>query len=458
MSLFKRYQKVIIAAIVLFIAQGALQQVYIYNYWQKNYSPQSGELFASELAPEQILLNLLGFREFLAGILWVRADGFFDSGNYDAILPIIRLCTLLDPHEIDIYATGMWHIGYNFTDQDQRSDRRYIPIALALGKDGVKNNPDTYELYFEMGWMYFNKIQDDPDQALKWFELSNSKKDVLPAREDLLANAYFHNGQITQGLDTYYRLYNDAVKRTNADNVFANSQIRDTLEANIDNTIIRMLQRGYLAQQRNDGSYQKGDYDTLNPFDVGLSAKITVVNPRVVSVEGTWNVLPVGTHLRFIIRDLNYPDAKPAELDWNKDTTVSFNLPTDRTYMQDDLFVKDRRFSKTIDMSKDITIYPFTAPNYLMEIYYNPRFAPPHLQDKFGWSGEGMTDKNYLNTSIRPGIRCIYCTLQLSRDQILMRGPWADQHASVQTPNFKSFDTNQSDTDIVKVPTLRGGG
>ena len=50
---------------------------------------------------------MAGFREMVAGILWVRADSFFDSGNYDAILPIIRLVTWVDPKEIDVDPTVM---------------------------------------------------------------------------------------------------------------------------------------------------------------------------------------------------------------------------------------------------------------------------------------------------------------------------------------------------------------
>lgn len=438
----------------LFVVAAGLQSTYIIPFWQRNYSPQAGGLVAAQLSPEQILLQLFGFREFLAGILWVRADGFFDNGQYDAILPIIRICTVLDPHNIDIFAVGMWHIAYNFTDEDQRSDRRYIPIALALAKDGIKNNPDTYELYFETGWLWFQKIADDPAEAVKYFQEMTTKKDVLPAREDLLANAYFRNQQAQKGLDWYYKLYQEAIKRANESSFYSNSQIRDTIESNLDNTIIRMMQRGWLAEQRNDGSYETGDYDTKPPFNVGFTAKATVLRPRVIQFTGTWNVLPVGCRVRVIVRDANYPNAKAAELDWNKGEELNFDLPTNLTYMQDDLFVKDQRFQKTINMSKDPTMYPFDSDKYLIEFYYNPAFGPPHIQDKFGWGGKGMTDTRFLNTKIRPGIRCIYTTLTLSRDQILMRGAWQNRHSTIETAGYKDTSSSTS-LDVVNVPNLR---
>jgi hypothetical protein len=64
---------------------------------------------------EYSLAALSGFRQVIAGLLWVRSDAFFHSGNYDAILPMIRLITWLDPNWLDVYATGAWHLMYNFT-------------------------------------------------------------------------------------------------------------------------------------------------------------------------------------------------------------------------------------------------------------------------------------------------------------------------------------------------------
>src|SRR5437868_4628852 len=124
----KNKQVLVGAIALLLIAQGTLQQASLWPAWKVKYSPK-GEMGpgAPGLDPGSFLVALAGFREMIAGILWVRADSFFDNGNYDAVLPIIRLVTILDPHQVDVYATGMWHIGYNFTDEESRSDRRYLP-------------------------------------------------------------------------------------------------------------------------------------------------------------------------------------------------------------------------------------------------------------------------------------------------------------------------------------------
>lgn len=483
--MLKNLRTLWVGIVILFFGQAALQSGFIYPNWKKNYSNEAGGQITAQLSPDQILLQLFGFREFLAGILWVRADGFFDEGNYDAILPIIKLCTTLDPKQIDIYATGMWHIGYNFTDEQQRSDRRYIASALALGKQGASQNPDTYELFFETGWMWYHKIQDDPWQAVKWFQEAHRRPDILAARKNLLAHAFMRNGQVDDAIAEYFKLYDEAVKNAKeASRDYSSVQIRDTLENNTDTEIVRMVQRGWAAEERKDNSFETGDYDPNPPFDTGFSCRVVVTSARVLHFEGTWNVLPVGTRIRVILRDLDYPGAKTAELDWDGSANVNYEPGVNQTFMQDDLYVKNRKFNHDVDMSKDPTMYPCVGKHYLLEFFYSPRMAPPHIQDKFSWNGEGMKDANFSNSEIRaahkfqysplpmsserdatlapitvdcPGQRVFYTTLELTREQLLKLGEWSTRTPTIQTKNFKQITTTQdTQEEVIKIPSIRG--
>jgi hypothetical protein len=128
--------------------------------------------------------------------------------------------------------------------------------------------------------------------------------------------------------------------------------------------------------------------------------------------------------------------------------------------MQEQLFVKNQRFNRKVDMSKDPTMYPFDSKDYIVEFYYNPRSAPPHIQDKFSWDGDGMTDKNFLDTKIRDGQRVMYTTLRITRDQILRKGEWQDKTPVIRTANFKETlgkTYNSSDKVILDLPSLRSG-
>ncbi len=465
----RKGRTVLLAVIAILLGgQAALQGGVLWPTWKKNYAPNN--LVGNGLDPTQFLVALAGFREMVAGILWVRADSFFDDGNYDAILPIIRLVTILDPHQIDVYATGMWHIGYNFTDEEQRSDRRYLPTAIALGEEGARQNPNTYELYFETGWMWFHKVDDVYPKALEWMYKANHAKDndIPPARRNMLAKTYERSGQIEKMVDVYYDLYESAQKTLAANPAYQNHQEADTIENNLDTLLVRMVQRGYVAEQKKDGSYEKGNYDTKPPFDVGFSCKVSVIDAMVLKFEGTWNVLPLGTRIKVILRDADFDkgfdDLIPGGVMWDKKHDVSLDPDKDSTYMMDTLYVRNQHFNKKIDMSKDPTMYPFRGDKYVVEFYYNPRSAPPHIQDKFSWNGEGMTDKNFLRTDLDPagvdtgrqGVRCFYTTLDLSKDMIKRHGEWADKVPVVKTKNYLESAANGSDQDTIAIPSLRG--
>lgn len=443
---FDRTKKKLLPALgLLVLFQGFINTTQVYPLWSKNYSPVKvgKDLVSGALSADQMLFALAGFRELIAGILWVRADSFFETGNYDAILPLVRVVTLLDPHQLDVYATGMWHIGYNFTDEDQRSDRRYLPSALGLGKEGAENNPNTYEMYFESGWLWYHKIDDGYDRAVKWFEQAVTKEDMQPARKNLLGRIYERNGEVEKGLDHLYGLLDIAQKAytesTSPTGVHQLRTNRDTIENNIDTLLVRMSQRGFFAQK--EGRPLNG-YDTYPPFDVGFGVKVTVTGPKNFKVQGNWGVLSIGTRIRCILRDANYPDAIEGGANWDAELSTSIDPPRDRTFMQELLFVRNQRFDKQIDMSRDPTMYPMTSKDYYLEFYYNPRSAAEHIQDRLGWNGEGMTDHtaSNMNKTIRKDTNVLFVRIPMTRDQLLQRGEWADKPVVIKSPGYRELE------------------
>lgn len=448
----KKHQKFWGLAAGAFVVQALIGTQVLHPQWVRNYMPK-GQI-GQGLTPDQTLLALAGFREMIASILWVRADSFFDQGDYDGVLPIIRLVTWLDPKQIDVYATGMWHIGYNFTDEQSRSDRRYIPSALQLGAEGAKNNPQTYEMFFETGWMWYHKINDNYENAVKWMEEAQKREDIIPARRNILAMAYQRNGDIESALKLYYDQHRKAQALLDKNkNDFAARQQRDTVEGNIDNTLVRMSQRGWFG---NNTTGIKTDNEPA--FDVGFGYQVTIPQPSQIRIRANWNVRPVGTRIKVILKDYDYPNAIPAGMKWDSANEVSLEPPKDVTYMQDDnLFFRNQRADKTIDLSRDPTMYPLVGEKYTLEFYYNPRSAPPHIQDKFSWSGEGMTaHPDVLNTSIRPGQRVIYGKLELSRDMIRRTGEWTDKTPRFEF-NFREPALRDDDQAVIRVPGLLSG-
>ena len=73
------------------------------------------------------------------------------------------------------------------------------------------------------------------------------------------------------------------------DQSFGGRQNRDTIENNIDTTLVRLVQRGWMADHDPKlAGENKAKYDNEPPFDVNFSAKVTVTAQRELKVEGTW--------------------------------------------------------------------------------------------------------------------------------------------------------------------------
>src|SRR5690242_8021349 len=152
-------QRMLLPLLVVLLVLAALMQGVI-DPVRKKIQPKANTVAIGGLNNEFLLLPLLGFREAAAGLLWVRCDEFFHSGDYDAILPLVRVITWLDPHADNIYVTGAWHLDYNFTDSSERSDRRYIAPAMALLDEGIHNNMNIPDIKFEKGWQLYDKVKD----------------------------------------------------------------------------------------------------------------------------------------------------------------------------------------------------------------------------------------------------------------------------------------------------------
>ncbi len=178
-----------------------------------NQSGQDPRVMMVQLPSQFLIASMTGFREVIASALWVRASTFFEQGKYAPIVPIVRLVTWLDPHNVDFYLTGAWHMDYNFTDALQLSDKRYIPPAISLLKEGCLNNPNIWDIYFDLGSNHYDRKAENPEQALKYIKLacehdgvdSNTGKVIpRPAFVDrMLARAYEKTGQFDKAIEAY---------------------------------------------------------------------------------------------------------------------------------------------------------------------------------------------------------------------------------------------------------------
>jgi tetratricopeptide (TPR) repeat protein len=102
-----------------------------------------------------VLIDVLGeIKTVLARYLWFRMDLFhevLDDQGVEAtqqteVLPLLRIITLLDPSMTDSYDQIVWDLYKGHGDVEK---------ALELLEEGLKRNPNSYELTFRKGLIQF---------------------------------------------------------------------------------------------------------------------------------------------------------------------------------------------------------------------------------------------------------------------------------------------------------------
>ena len=95
-------------------------------------------------------------RGLLADFLWLRVDeyqhrrrivgGDLLRADDEALMPLVRLITWLNPHFIDAYALGGQWLAFHF-DRPQ--------AATELYEEGIRNNPHAFDLLTGAAWVYW---------------------------------------------------------------------------------------------------------------------------------------------------------------------------------------------------------------------------------------------------------------------------------------------------------------
>jgi len=449
-----RRLQLLVVALLLFIPVALLQRG-IDPIYQKNYAPsQSFKEGAKNLPVEMALGAFTGFREAVAGMLWVRCDEFFHNGDYEAIMPLIRVITWLDPHQIDVYETGAWHMDYNFTDSQERSDRRYIPFSLSLLGEGIENNPDEPDLYSDMAFVhYFRKIEDFPKSA-EWYkkgwavvqaknvgdmtdptQFDEADKGVMTVGHGL-AHSYEFSGNLPAAIaqwNTVLKLHDALIKAKSSD-------MSETMDKTIAQKQLYELQ----------GRLKYRPIDTAKPLNMQFAPQLVRVAPKVFVIKGTLKAVGATTfNLETGARTFGPFDGCRVEI---RIQDASYHLPTIGTYtlnssvdpsvtiLQDAISVRGGKIGgdqgHKLDMSQDPDMYSFKAPSYTVYAYFmpnNPNDSPIQVQDRIGWLGEGLgaqpnlvisDGKTLLPGDATPiaGLRYLVKTFTLSRDDVMGKG------------------------------------
>lgn len=115
-----------------------------------------------------VSVALGGFRGLLADILWVRAANLQVEGRFFEVAQLSDWITQLEPRYPEVWAYHAWNLAYNITAVvPEPADRwHWIQNGIRLLRDeGIPANAANPRLYWELGWMYYDKVGGRWDES-----------------------------------------------------------------------------------------------------------------------------------------------------------------------------------------------------------------------------------------------------------------------------------------------------
>jgi tetratricopeptide (TPR) repeat protein len=219
----------------------------------------------------------LGYDGLLADVYWTRAVQYFGKKHsqgamkYALLAPLLDITTALDPHLVVAY-----EFGANFLAAPPPNGAGMPHRAVQLAEFGIRNNPDEWRLYYNLGFIYYMELKDYP-KAEDAFRRGSKVPDAHPWLKLMAALMAEHAGD----LETSRLLWTATYQTTNDRNVRANAAAHlralqvDQDIAILENIVSRYQERtGHLPQ--NFADLQAAGLIRGTPLDpLGHSYKLT---------------------------------------------------------------------------------------------------------------------------------------------------------------------------------------
>jgi tetratricopeptide (TPR) repeat protein len=148
-------------------------------------------------SPKLVKRLSLGYDGLLADIYWTRAVQYFGNrhfvaaNDYKLLSPLLEITTALDPKLIVAYQFGANFLGPRPPEGAGQPDK-----AVALVEYGIRNNPDNWKLYYELGFIYYYMEPKDYAKAAEAFERGTKVPNAHPFLRVLAAQMAQHAGEI----------------------------------------------------------------------------------------------------------------------------------------------------------------------------------------------------------------------------------------------------------------------
>ncbi len=175
------------------------------------------DIYHAEGVSANVFNVFFGFRKVAANFLWLQVDKYWHQGMMHRMIPLMKSCVSLDPHFVDAYMIGAWHLAYNATAQladtpeklkvySKKYKKRlgpketYYEMGIEFLQDGIYKNTSNYKLYFDLGFgIYEQKLKDHESAVTYLSEAVKYKHDRWVPR--MLYMSMQKNGQYEEAIE-----------------------------------------------------------------------------------------------------------------------------------------------------------------------------------------------------------------------------------------------------------------
>jgi hypothetical protein len=161
----------------------------------------------------------LGYGGLLADVYWTRAVQYFGgkhhngAEHYDLLAPLLEITTRLDPQLLVAYEYGA-----NFLAPKPPNGAGMPRRAIELAEYGIRNNPNEWKLYYQLGFINYMELRDYA-AAADAFDRGSRVPNAHPWLKLMAAQMAEHAGDIQTARlmwTTMYQSTQDSSIRANA--------------------------------------------------------------------------------------------------------------------------------------------------------------------------------------------------------------------------------------------------
>jgi tetratricopeptide (TPR) repeat protein len=170
-------------------------------------------------SPKMIRRASLGFSGLMACIYWTRTVQYFGHRHYsrelsyNELAPLLEITTALDPQLLPAYQFGASFLAPQPPDGAGEPQR-----AIQLMQYGIQHNPDNWQLYYNLAFVYYTELKDYKKASEVFYEGSRVPN-AHPYMKVMAAQMAQHAGDF----DTARMLWRAAYETAYEENIRQNA-------------------------------------------------------------------------------------------------------------------------------------------------------------------------------------------------------------------------------------------